>query len=811
MSEIDEIVGEFLVESYENLDRFDEDLLALERDPGDTEVISSIFRTIHTVKGTAGFFAFDRLGELAHVAENLLGRLREGELAVNEEIASALLVTGDTLRQMLGTIEETGEEGDEDTAALMATLKRLHAGDAADSAEATTPSTGDDAAPSPDEVPSATSDPHGDDDEDQGCDDPALDEPIASPRAGNGGEDDVNPKLGELLIGEGETTPEAVALAAYEQDLGDNRRIGEILVDQGQTTTDAVDKAVEVQGNDSGRSLSDSSIRVDVGLLDELMNLVGELVLARNQIVQLVGEEQDSHYAGASQRLNLITTELQEGVMKTRMQPIGNVWNKLPRVVRDLSLSCGKQVRLVMEGQETELDKTIIEAIKDPLTHLVRNAVDHGIELPEQRIAAGKPEEGQLTLRAFHEGGQVNIEILDDGGGIDPHALKQKAIAKRVITAEQAASMTDREAVNLIFAAGFSTAEEVTSVSGRGVGMDVVRTNIERIGGTVDVQSEQGQGTACKVKIPLTLAIVPALMVTSGQSRFAIPQLSLIELVRLEGEEARKGIELVHGAPVHRLRGRLLPIVDLAGELGRGAPETREAVNIVVLQADGQSFGLVVDAIQDTEEIVVKPLGSHLKEADLFSGATIMGDGRVALILDVLGIAERARVVTETTERSGATEDLGAIVDERHVERRTLLLVGIGDDRRAAIALSDVERLEEFASASIEFGNGDEVVQYRDDILPLVRLADALGVGGYSMDVPEQLDVVVNRVDGRMVGIVVGSILDIVEQDVDLRDGDAGRSVLGSAIIQGRVTDVVDIDAVVMRNDPARMGAYAGV
>jgi len=797
VSEIDEIVGEFLVESYENLDRYDEDLLALERDPGDPEVLSSIFRTIHTVKGTAGFFAFDRLGDLAHVAESLLGRLREGELEVNEEIASALLVTGDTLRRMLGVIEATGEEGDEDVSELTETLKRLHAGE--------------EDAPEED-ASDAVEEPVAEDETDgPDCDDPSLDQPIPSERAGNGG-DGVHPKLGEVLIGEGETTPEAVALAAHEQDLGDDRRIGEILVDHGQTTTEAVDKAVETQGNDSGRNISDSSIRVDVGLLDELMNLVGELVLARNQIVQLVGEEQDSHYAGASQRLNLITTELQEGVMKTRMQPIGNVWNKLPRVVRDLSLSCGKQVKLVMEGQETELDKTIIEAIKDPLTHLVRNAVDHGIELPEQRVAAGKPEEGTLTLRAFHEGGQVNIEILDDGGGIDPQALKQKAIAKRVITAEQAATMTDREAVNLIFAAGFSTAEEVTSVSGRGVGMDVVRTNIERIGGTVDIQSEQGHGTACKVKIPLTLAIVPALMVTSGQSRFAIPQLSLIELVRLEGEEARTGIELVHGAPVHRLRGRLLPIVDLAGELGRGEAGERDNVNIVVLQADGQSFGLVVDAIQDTEEIVVKPLGSHLKDANLFSGATIMGDGRVALILDVLGIAERARVVTETTERSGSAEDLGdEILDERHVERRTLLLVGIGDDRRAAIALSDVERLEEFASSSIEFGNGREVVQYRDDILPLVRLADELGVGGYGMDVPENLDVVVNRVEGQMVGIVVGSILDIVEQDVDLRDGDEGRGVLGSAIIQGRVTDVVDIDAVVMRNDPARMGGYAGV
>jgi two-component system chemotaxis sensor kinase CheA len=782
VSEIDEIVAEFLVESYENLDRYDEDLLALERDPGDTEVISSIFRTIHTVKGTAGFFAFDRVGELAHVAENLLGRLREGELSVTEEIASALLTTGDTLRRMLTVIEETGEEGDEDVSVLVAELVRLHAlADGPDAEEGAEPSS--ETAEAASDAPEAA------------ADDEEEERPV--------------PRIGELLVGEGYTTEEAVELAAREQELGDARKLGEILIDQGQTTPDAVEKAVEAQ--EHSRSVADSSIRVDVGLLDELMNLVGELVLARNQIVQLVTQEQDSSFASASQRLNLITTELQEGVMKTRMQPIGNVWNKLPRVVRDLSLACGKQVQLVMEGQDTELDKTIIEAIKDPLTHLVRNAVDHGIEGPEDRRAAGKPEQGLLTLRAFHEGGQVNIEIADDGGGIDPAKVRNKAIANGVITADQAAAMSDREAVNLIFAAGVSTAAQVTNVSGRGVGMDVVRTNIERIGGTVDVQSELGSGTSVKVKIPLTLAIVPALMVRSGDSRFAIPQLSLIELLRLEGEDARTGIELVHGAPVHRLRGRLLPIIDLASELGRPVERTDQAISIVVLQADGQSFGLVVDAIEDTEEIVVKPLGSHLKEAVLFSGATIMGDGRVALILDVLGIAQRARVVSEVADRNAVAEAEEQAAVEQDTERRTLLLVGIGDDRRAAIALSDVERLEEFPAASVEYGAGREVVQYRDDILPLLRLGEALGVSAFGIDEADSLNVIVNRIGDRMVGVVVGRILDIVEQDVDLADGDDQRGLLGTAIIQGRVTDVIDIDAVVRRNDPAFAGAYVGV
>ena len=782
MSEIDEIVGEFLVESYENLDRFDEDLLALERDPTDTGVLDSIFRTIHTVKGTSGFFGFNQLEALTHVAENLLGKLREGEASVTEEIASALLSTGDSVRGILTTIEETGEEGTHDVSDLVATLQRLY-----------DQTTGD--------VEAA-----------EAADTPAADTP-AEPTAegGDADEDDTaGPRIGELLVEGGHTTPDHVAIAAAEQEFGDSRRIGEILSEEGGVDEDVVESTARDQSRSSGRSVADTSIRVDVGLLDELMNLVGELVLARNQIVQLVTQDQESEFTGASQRLNLITTELQEGVMKTRMQPIGNVWNKLPRVVRDLSLAVGKQVELEMIGQDTELDKTIIEAIKDPLTHLVRNAVDHGVESAERRAAAGKPEVGRLVLRAFHEGGQVNIEIADDGAGIDPEKVKAKAVANGIITAEQATRMPDREAWNLIFAAGFSTAEQVTNVSGRGVGMDVVRTNIERIGGTVDVHSELGTGTTFKVKIPLTLAIVPALVVSSGEHRYAIPQLSLLELVRLEGDAAREGIELVHGSPVHRRRGQLLPIVDLAGELATGdVPLTeRETISIVVLHADGQQFGLVVDEIHDTQEIVVKPLGSHLKEASLFAGATIMGDGRVSLILDIVGIAQRARVLNEGRDRNKLADQVEAAA--AGAERCTLLLVEVGEGRRAAIALSDVERLEEFAASDLEWSGSQEVVQYRDDILPLLRLGDALGVGGFGhAGTDEGINVVVHSIDGRSVGIVVGRILDIVEQEVRFDGGSGHSGLLGSAIVQDRVTDVVDINAVVAQNDPSRFAAGA--
>ena len=777
MSEVDEIVGEFLVESYENLDQFDDDLLVLERDPGDLEVIGSIFRTIHTVKGTSGFFGFDHLESLAHVAENLLGRVRDGELAVNESITSALLATGDTIRRMLAVIERTGEEGDEDVSELVALLAALV---------------------EPAETPSV--------DDPVSMNEPDLSDGEPDPGAGEPTPVEDGPRIGELLVARGTADVEDVELAAREQEFGDERRLGEILVGQME---DEVEEALGQQQRESQRGLSDTKIRVDVGLLDELMNLVGELVLARNQIVQLVGDEQDSQFAGASQRLNLITTELQEGVMKTRMQPIGNVWNKLPRVVRDLSLNCGKQVDLHMVGQETELDKTIIEAIKDPLTHLVRNAVDHGIEDPETRAAAGKAEAGKLVLRAFHEGGQVNIEIADNGAGIEAAAVRAKAVERGVIAPGDASSMSDRDALQLIFEAGLSTAEHVTSVSGRGVGMDVVRTNIERIGGTIDVQTEPGVGTTFKIKIPLTLAIIPALIVTSGGDRYAIPQLSLLELVRLEGERALSSIEQVHGVPVYRLRGNLLPIVHLDQELGAPSElaHDREVLNIVVLQADGHQFGLVVDEINDTEEIVVKPLGSRLKEATLFAGATIMGDGRVALILDVLGTAQRAHVIADGAERR-REEQTDDPEDVDAAERRALLLVSAGPERRAAITLSDVARLEEIPAEQVEHGSGQEVVQYRDRILPLVRLSEALGVVAQHKPT---LDVVVHDHGGRHVGLVVDEILDIVDERVTVEQvARSAPGVVGSIIVQGAVTDLVDVSALLGEPVWAAESAFLG-
>jgi len=516
---------------------------------------------------------------------------------------------------------------------------------------------------------------------------------------------------------------------------------------------------------------------------------VGELVLTRNQMLQNAAAREDVDLARTTHRLNLVAGELQEGVMRTRLQQIDTLWSKLPRVVRDLSMQLGKTVQLEMVGRETELDKTILEAVRDPLTHLVRNSIDHGIESPADRAAAGKPAEGTLTLRAFHAGGQVSIEITDDGAGIDPVRLRDKVVSKGLMTREAADRLTDHEATALVFMPGFSTASALTNVSGRGVGMDVVKTNIERIGGSIDLSSDPGRGTTVRIRIPLTLAIIPALVVTAAANRFAIPQVNLLELVRLDAAQAATAIENVHGAPVYRLRGRLLPLVDLREQLGLDAVE-RETTYVVVLQADNQQYGLVVDDILDTEEIVVKPLGIQLRHLPLYAGATIMGDGAVALILDATAIARKAGMALESELNAGA--DLGAA---EAGDVASVLVVELGGGRRAGIPVSAVDRLEEIGLDLVERAGHHEVVQYREQILPLVRLDHVLhGDAGYGGDAP--LQVVVCRKGEQRAGVVVAGILDIVETNLSIRTALDSSGGDGSAVIAGHVTELVDIDQV---------------
>jgi two-component system chemotaxis sensor kinase CheA len=751
---LETIVRDFLAESFENLDQLDQDLLALEKDPTDRIRLAAIFRAIHTIKGTCGFFGYTKLEAVTHAGENLLSRLRDGVQTLCPEITTGLLRMVDAVREMLGRIRETRTEGTADYSDLTDTLTRLQSVGLSKPADAPPAKPGSKARPAKSTAPRPR--------------------PSVLTRMPDG------PVPGGSLV-----LPSP--LAAAPPTPTPSPAPPAVVPPPPPAPPEPKPEAKPAEPPKPADPAADGNIRVSVGLLDKLMNLVGELVLARNQVLQYAAYHRDAAFLSTTQRLNLITTELQEGVMKTRMQPIGSIWDRLPRVVRDLSALVGKQVRLEMDGKETELDRTIIEAIKDPLTHVVRNSVDHGIEAPAARIAAGKSAEGCLSLRAYHEGGQVNIEIADDGRGIDPEKVKAKAVERGLVTREQAARMSDRECVALIFLPGFSTAEKVTNISGRGVGMDVVKTNIEKIGGSLDVQSVVGRGTTLKVKIPLTLAIIPALTVTCGGDRYAIPQVNLLELVRLDGDAAKRGIEAIHGAPVYRLRGRLLPLVYLSRELGLGDPAPAEAVNIVVLQADDRQFGLVVDGINDTEEIVVKPLGKALKGLTAYAGATIMGDGRVALILDVLGLAQRSGVVSAVRDRALAAA-AQADADRREATAQ-LLLLGLGH-RRLAVPLDLVARLEEIPADAVEWADGAEVVQYRGAIMPIVRLSTAL-VTPSDADPAGVMQVVVYARGGRSVGLVVDRILDVVAAAVPRGDGRHG--ILGSAVIQNRVTDLLDV------------------
>lgn len=707
MSELDAILKEFTVECRENLDQLERDLIALESGASSTDVLASIFRTVHTIKGGAGFMELPKLEALAHSGESVLSQLRDGTLVINAAVANGLLALADSMRQMLLDVDRTGSEGDTDCTALVERLGRL----------------------------------------------------------------------------EHEAPAEAAAPAETAM-------------------ADVPGEAVDVLR----APRSPNNIRVNVEILDKLMNLVGELVLARNEIVQFSSAQKQPALLGASQRLSAITTQLQEGIMKTRMQPIDTVWSKLPRVVRDSAEYCGKRVRLEMEGKDTELDRTLIEAIQDPLTHVVRNCIDHGLEAPDTRVAAGKPAEGRLSLRSFHEGGQVTVEVSDDGAGIDVAAIARKAIDRSLLTPEQARGMSEQDLVNLIFLPGLSTAAKVTSMSGRGVGMDVVKTNIERIGGRVTLHSQAGRGTTLTMRIPLTLAIMTALVVTSDDESYALPQVNVLELVRLEAKHVPQRIEIIGDVAIYRLRGELLPLVWLNAELtaghhagSAGRLTQGDTVHIVVLQADNVRFGLVVDDVKDTQEIVVKPLGRHVRGIPLFAGATILGDGRVMLILDVPGLAVKTHLLSDVRDRSSSLHE-DTLDPESGSRGVALLLVAGLDGTRMAIPLSQITRLESFDRASFEWADDQQVVQYFGDILPLAALA-SLRSGHRTATQPSSaasqgaVDVLVHGTGDRRIGVIVDSILDTIEQSLDDVRAPAKPGVIGSIVLAGRVTDVIDLDA----------------
>ncbi len=760
MDEMDEIVHEFLVESYENLDQLDQDLVALESDPSSRALLSSIFRTVHTIKGTSGFLGFGNLERVSHVGESLLSELRDGERAMDQPTADVLLALVDTLRAILAKVE-SGAGDDLDVDPMVARIVAVQDGTAApepDVAPAVAGGTSPDAAagtaPETDPEPAPGSEP----------------EPEPTPAAG--------PAPAPAPAPEPAPTPRTAPVLAAEP--APAPAVG---------PAPAPEPAPEPEPHT--RNAADGSIRVDVDLLDTLMRQVGELVLVRNQIDRIAGAGEDQETKRSAQRLSLIASELQEGVMKTRMQPIEHVWSKMPRVVRDLAKMLGRDVRIEMTGGDTELDRSLLEAVKDPLTHLVRNAVDHGIEAPEDRRRAGKRPQGLVTLRAYHSNGQVVVEITDDGAGIDPEKVGRTAVAKGLRTAGDVAAMAPSELLDLLFLPGFSTAAKVTNVSGRGVGMDVVRTNIEAIGGSVDVESTVGTGTTWRMRIPLTLAIMPALTVMCCGAVYAIPQVSLLELVALGDQHGE--IEHVGTAPVFRLRGTLLPLLSLSEVLGLD-PESEGRV-IAVVEADDQRFGVIVDRVLNMEEIVVKALANRLKQIGMYSGATVLGDGGVALILDLQAIARKVL----TSDAADMARAYAQDTTESATTVEQMLVVGAGD-RRVAIPLSAVTRLERIRAATIEQVGSREVLQYRGALLPLVRLDQLLGAAGGPP--ADELDIVVYTRAGRSIAMAVTEIFDIVEDDARRRSDIDGHGLTGSTVLKDRVTELLDVRSAVQAADP---------
>ncbi len=845
MSEFEGVIKDFLVESHENIGQLDSDLVALEKSPADTVVLGRIFRTLHTIKGSCAFLGFKKLRSIAHAGESLLGKLRDGSRVATEQMISVLLAVVDAIREMLAAIEVHGNDGNREHADLIRILEELAAGGSPGqlgsaierpatqlSATAGFVSSGASGvtSQSPSMSPSSlavsgialgsveakptSSDTFVLGQEQPGNDDSECDIELNLP---------AQPaERAKKMTGVGKPatrkeTPLMQALASPSS----------ITIGPAPAPPDS--QLVEPGATPASGSVYDTTVRLDVQLLDKMMMLVSELVLARNQIAQFTVAIDDSQaseagFAAASRHLNLITSELQEQVMKTRLQPISNIWNRFPRLVRDLVVQCDKQVSLEMDGMETELDKTIIEAIRDPLTHMVRNSIDHGIETPFVREVAGKSPTGRLVLHAFHEGGQVNIEVSDDGGGIDPQKTKLRAVERGIITSQQADDLSDQSLLNLVFIPGFSTAASVSAVSGRGVGMDVVKTNIERIGGTVDIQSRIGQGTTIRLRIPLTLAIIKALIITSGKQQYAIPQINIIELVRLDAARASKAMERFQEATVFRFRGRLLPVVQLnqvLEQVGPAGPEITEYVNLAILQAGDKLFALIVDHVNNTQEIVVKPLWHRLKSIACLAGATIMGDGRVALILDIFGLAQEAGVLQRVRERE--LVDARSEIPDSAQERHGFVLVEDDVRCRMAIPLDKVARLEKISRSIVERLGDQAVVQYRGEIMPLIDVAATLRKDPKAGGIPSSgetargtgddlLNVVVTSHNDRSVGLVVNQILDIAEQASLTKSGSTRGNVLYSSVIQGHVTEILDIDGLIRSSVPDQfVGVPAGV
>ena len=794
---MDDLLREFIEETNESLDVVDVELVKFEQEPNNAQILDNIFRLVHTIKGTCGFLGLPRLESLAHAAETLMGKFRDGA-PVTGEAVSIILVSLDRIKEIVGELEanEAEPEGSDDD--LIDQLDRLsgigkYAGqgtsvvDQAGGGEAEAPAA-DVAEEAPTaEAPSTDEAPHEIYqvlERELKAGEVSLDELERAFREADGPEDF------DVAQSAKEAAEAAIADAAAQ------KRSGKV-----PTTKAAAEKAPvakkkkeepKAEKEQKSGGGAHQSIRVNVETLEHLMTMVSELVLTRNQLLEIVRRHEDSEFKVPLQRLSNVTVELQEGVMKTRMQPIGNAWQKLPRIVRDLANDLNKEIDLVMIGQDTELDRQVLELIKDPLTHMVRNSADHGLENSEERVAMGKPAKGTVTLSAYHEGGHIIIDIVDDGRGINTEKVKEKILKNELATEAEVEKMSEQQINKFIFAAGFSTAEKVTNVSGRGVGMDVVRNNIELIGGSVDLKSIPGKGSTFSIKIPLTLAIVSSLLVEASGDRFAIPQLSVVELVRVQNNSEHK-IERIKDTPVLRLRNKLLPLIHLSNLLGidkKGETNDIELDDngfIVVMQVGAQTFGVVVDAVFHTEEIVVKPMATMLRHLTMFSGNTILGDGSVIMILDPNGVAQAfgSHVGTDV-EASTEAAQKEALPEEQNTV--SLLIFRAGSPEPKAVPLSLVTRLEEFEIEQIEFSNGRDMVQYRGSLMPLVQVNDFV-----QRRTEGSQPMLVFSDAGRSMGLVVDEIVDIVDEQLNIEVSSEVPGILGTAVIKGKATEIIDV------------------
>jgi two-component system chemotaxis sensor kinase CheA len=837
---MDDLLKEFLTETSENLAVLDVELVKLEQNPNDMDMLGNIFRLVHTVKGTCGFLGLSRLESVAHAGENVLGKVRDGEIEVGAEAVSLILECLDRIRAVMTDLEATGAESVGDDSDL---IKRLNAFaesggvSSAPAAPAAAP-----AAPVSALAAAESSATIYDQIGGMGTVDAVVEVFFARvtgdlrvKQVFDGASIDhlqgqMRDYLATLCGGPASSAKSVLldrnmndaqfdaacghmqaALNQLEVSAGLSARImGMIFATRDEATAGAAapvaavaaasetvaaepaakPKAAAAAKKEGGseESVANQTIRVNVELLENLMTMVSELVLTRNQVLQILRKQKDSEFAAPLQRLNHVTSELQEGVMKTRMQPIGNAWAKLPRLVRDLSHELKKKIDLVMIGQDTELDRQVLEMIKDPLTHMVRNSGDHGLETPEERRRIGKPETGKITLNAYHEGGHIVIEISDDGKGLPMEKIKAKIVNNNLATESELDTMSDQQIQQYIFKAGFSTAAAVTSVSGRGVGMDVVKTNIEKIGGTVELRSIEGKGTTFSIKIPLTLAIVSALVVECAGERFAIPQISVVELVRATANGELK-VEKIKDTPVLRLRNKLLPLVSLREklELTDGEKANESDTFIVVTQVGTYNFGIMVDRVFDTEEIVVKPVAPILRHIPMFSGNTILGDGSVIMILDPNGIAAASGQLGISDGES--TEAQSAKSRSHDEEQVPLLLFRTGSGVPMAVPLALVARLEEIERKTIERSNDRWVVQYRGQLMPLIPMSPDQEMNSEKQG---RQPVLVFADREKSMGLMVDEIVDIVEAklNVDLAAEQPGR--IGSAIIAGQATEIVD-------------------